>query len=322
MLHQRGPRRASSAASSTWPRRPPTSRRWDELVDALEHPEREVDIAMVGKYVDLTDVVQVADGGADPRRHPHARRCTSTTSTRKRSSADGVDAAARTWTASSCPAASASAASRARSRRSAIARENERAVPRHLPRHADRGDRDRAHTWRGSPAPTPPSSTPTTPHPVIALITEWQDHDGTIEKRDAQSDLGGTMRLGAQPCERGAGLARASHLRQRPIVDERHRHRYEVNNHYLSRVEAAGLAVVARAKSAVPATSCEIDRAAGPSVVPRRAVPPRVHVEAARRAPAVRSFVGRRSTRAQVRARGAAVRLAARLVGRRFERGR
>jgi CTP synthase len=50
----------------------------------------------------------------------------------------------------------------------------------------------------GWPAPTAPSSSPTAPHPVIALITEWKDADGTIKTRDANSDLGGTMRLGAQ----------------------------------------------------------------------------------------------------------------------------
>ncbi len=73
-------------------------------------------------------------------------------------------------------------------------------LPRHLPGHAGRADRIRAQ--QGGPGPTriPPSSTPNTDHPVVALITEWQNHDGKVEKRDANSDLGGTMRLGAQTC--------------------------------------------------------------------------------------------------------------------------
>ena len=55
---------------------------------------------------------------------------------------------------------------------------------------------------------------PETPHPVVALITEWQDRDGRVERRDVQSDLGGTMRLGAQECALEAGIARARDLRR------------------------------------------------------------------------------------------------------------
>jgi CTP synthase len=89
---------------------------------------------------------------------------------------------------------------------------------------------------------------PATPHPVVALITEWQNRDGSIEKRSASSDLGGTMRLGAQPCEVVPGSL-AHRIYGSTTVAERHRHRYEVNNHYLPRIEAAGLTVGARAKS-------------------------------------------------------------------------
>src|SRR5260221_2765758 len=90
---------------------------------------------------------------------------------------------------------------------------------------------------------------PATPHPVVALITEWQNRDGSIEKRTENSDLGGTMRLGAQSCEVVPGSL-AHKIYGATTVAERHRHRYEVNNHYLPRIEAAGLAVGARAKSA------------------------------------------------------------------------
>jgi CTP synthase len=83
---------------------------------------------------------------------------------------------------------------------------------------------------------------PDTPHPVIALITEWQDEDGTVEQRDENSDLGGTMRLGAQTCK----LKPGSHAREvygSDEIFERHRHRYEFNNHYLDKLVAAGLVV-------------------------------------------------------------------------------
>jgi len=89
---------------------------------------------------------------------------------------------------------------------------------------------------------------PETPHPVIALITEWQDKDGKVEKRDEKSNLGGTMRLGAQPA-----LVKRDSLAHRiygkDVVAERHRHRYEVNNHYVPRLEAAGLNISAKTKS-------------------------------------------------------------------------
>ncbi len=84
-------------------------------------------------------------------------------------------------------------------------------------------------------------------HPLIGLITEWQDSTGKIEKRDEDSNLGGTMRLGAQRCPiKGGTLAERIYGSE---VNERHRHRYEVNNHYVDRLQAAGLIVSARTPS-------------------------------------------------------------------------
>ncbi len=81
---------------------------------------------------------------------------------------------------------------------------------------------------------------PDTPHPVIALITEWQDRDGRVEQRDAHSNLGGTMRLGGQECVlEPDSVVRRIYGQDR--IMERHRHRYEVNNHYLPRLKAAGM---------------------------------------------------------------------------------
>jgi len=83
---------------------------------------------------------------------------------------------------------------------------------------------------------------PDTPHPVVALITEWQDRDGKVERRDSHSDLGGTMRLGGQEAALEPGSTVARVYGQERIM-ERHRHRYEVNNHYLPRLKQAGLLV-------------------------------------------------------------------------------
>ncbi|WP_017941815.1 MULTISPECIES: CTP synthase [unclassified Thioalkalivibrio] len=83
---------------------------------------------------------------------------------------------------------------------------------------------------------------PDTPHPVIALITEWQDQEGRIERRDADSDLGGTMRLGAQSARLTPG-SRIAEAYGREKVEERHRHRFEFNNAYRERLEGAGLRI-------------------------------------------------------------------------------
>ena len=80
------------------------------------------------------------------------------------------------------------------------------------------------------------------PHPVIALITEWTNEDGTVERRSEHSDLGGTMRLGAQKCRLREGTL-VRRLYGREIIEERHRHRYEFNNGYRRRLQEAGLVI-------------------------------------------------------------------------------
>jgi CTP synthase len=79
-----------------------------------------------------------------------------------------------------------------------------------------------------------------TPHPVIALITEWMDEAGHLERRSEDSELGGTMRLGGQRCRLEPGTL-IRELYAQDIIMERHRHRYEFNNSYRERLEAAGL---------------------------------------------------------------------------------
>ena len=82
-------------------------------------------------------------------------------------------------------------------------------------------------------------------HPVIALITEWRTSTGEVERRTASSDLGGTMRLGAQECRLKPGtLARAAYGSE--IIRERHRHRYEFNNFYRQQLEQLGLVISGR----------------------------------------------------------------------------
>jgi CTP synthase len=85
---------------------------------------------------------------------------------------------------------------------------------------------------------------PQTENPVVALITEWMDREGRVEKRNNDSDLGGTMRLGSQRCPVKAGTL-AHHI-YGSEVNERHRHRYEVNNTYVPRLEESGSIISAR----------------------------------------------------------------------------
>ena len=126
---------------------------------------------------------------------------------------------------------------------------------------------------------------PDTLYPVVALLPEQQD----IE------DMGGTMRLGAEPVELRSGT-RAHDAYGETLVYERHRHRYEVNNHLRPRLEDAGLAGLGRVRRQGPGRG---DRARRPSVVLRLAVPPRVQVAPDAAAPAVPRFRGRGDRRAR-----------------------
>lgn len=98
-------------------------------------------------------------------------------------------------------------------------------------------------------------------YPVVALITEWRDEDGNVEVRSEESDLGGTMRVGGQQCN----LSDNSLVRQlygEPTIVERHRHRYEVNNMLLKRIEPQGCVspVVPPTTSWLRSLNCRITR--------------------------------------------------------------
>ena len=228
---------------------------WTQLVDALEHPERVVDIAMVGKYVDLTESYKslseaLTHAGIHTRSRVRIHYVDSEAVER-----DGVDVL-RGMHAILVPGGFGKRGVEGKIAAIRYARENgvpylgiclgmQLAVIEYARHKAGLDDANSTEFDSG------------TPHPVVALITEWQNRDGTIERRDAASDLGGTMRLGAQPCEVVAGTL-AHRIYGATRVAERHRHRYEVNNHYLPRIEAAGLRVGAWAKSETAGDLCEM----------------------------------------------------------------
>lgn len=96
-----------------------------------------------------------------------------------------------------------------------------------------------------------------TPHPVVALITEWTDEEGNVVERDEQTDLGGTMRLGGQQCQLQAG-SKIAEVYQSTNIRERHRHRYEVNEGYIARLEEAGLKFAGRSEDGSLVETIEI----------------------------------------------------------------
>ncbi len=98
-----------------------------------------------------------------------------------------------------------------------------------------------------------------TPHPVIALITEWLGEDGTLQTRSEDSDLGGTMRLGGQTCVIEPGTLAHSAYGADSVV-ERHRHRYEFNNQYLQRLQDAGLVISGRSADGNLVEMIELDQ--------------------------------------------------------------
>jgi CTP synthase len=228
---------------------------WKDLVEALEHPERTVDIAMVGKYVDLTESYKslseaLTHAGIHTRSRVQIHYVDSELVER-----DGIDAL-KDMDAILVPGGFGKRG--VEGKIAAIRYARERGIPylgiclgmqlavieyaRHEAQLADANSTE---------------FDPSTPHPVVALVTEWQNRDGTVEKRSASSDLGGTMRLGAQSCDVVPGSL-AHRIYGSTTVSERHRHRYEVNNHYLPRIEAAGLVVGAWAKSEAAGDLCEM----------------------------------------------------------------
>ena len=96
-----------------------------------------------------------------------------------------------------------------------------------------------------------------TPHPVVALITEWTDENGQVVERDEQTDLGGTMRLGGQQCQLAEG-SKIAEIYESNNIRERHRHRYEVNDGYIARLEEAGLKFAGRSEDGSLVETVEI----------------------------------------------------------------
>jgi CTP synthase len=220
---------------------PANLKRWDDLVHDTEHPQGEVTIAMVGKYVELSDSYKSVN---EALRHAGMRN-------HVRVKIEHIDSETIT------PETVAS-----------LAHYDGVLVPGGFGKRGVEGKIETAQFARTHQIPylgiclgmqvatieyarhvagmKDANSTefePETPFPVIALINEWKDADGSIQVRDANSDLGGTMRLGAQSSDVAKGTL--AHQIYGDVVTERHRHRYEANVNYLDDLRKAGLVISA-----------------------------------------------------------------------------
>ncbi|MDX9884756.1 CTP synthase [Thauera sp.] len=217
---------------------------WEKLIHALENPKQSVDIGFVGKYVDLTEsykslIESLNHAGMHTESKVKIHYIDSEDIER-----DGCDVL-KAMDAILVPGGFGKRGTEGKIAAIRYARENK--VPylgiclgmqlAVVEFARDVAGMDGAHSTEFERD---------TPYPVIGLITEWKDRSGKIEKRSEESDLGGTMRLGGQVCQLKEGtLARA--IYGAPEVMERHRHRYEVNNTLLAKLEGKGLVVSGRA---------------------------------------------------------------------------
>ncbi|MGJ0491500.1 CTP synthase [Methylobacter sp.] len=211
---------------------------WQNVVEALAHPTDEVDIAIVGKYVDHTDAYKSLN---EALIHAGIR-------TRNKVNIHYIDSEIiedegvsrlKNVDAILVPGGFGERGVEGKIATVRFARENK--IPylgiclgmqvAVIEYARDVAGLEGAHSTEFLPK---------SPHPVIGLITEWMDEDGQIETRNENSDLGGTMRLGGQQCLLQPDSL-AFQLYQKDVITERHRHRYEFNNQYFEKLEKAGL---------------------------------------------------------------------------------
>jgi CTP synthase len=222
---------------------PPASlKRWDDLVHEVVNPQGAVQVAMVGKYVDLSDSYKSLN---EALRHAGMKNHVKTQITYVDSetlTADNVAASLGQFDAILVPGGFGKRGVEGKIAAARFARENK--VPYlGICLGMQVATIEYARNMAGLEGANSTEFDQQTPHPVIALIDEWQDADGTVQKRDANSDLGGTMRLGAQSSDVAQGTL--AHQIYGDVVTERHRHRFEANEQYLQRLRDAGLVISA-----------------------------------------------------------------------------
>ncbi len=233
------------------PSRPADLSAWDKLVERLENPQHEVKIGMIGKYVDLSDSYKslneaLTHAGIHTRTKVRIEYVDSEALEAEQVNEAAVAQALGHLDAILVPGGFGKRGTEGKIKAIRYARENK--VPYlGICLGMQLATIEFARDVCGLDAANSTEFDQDTPHPVVALITEWLDHTGRIERRSEKSDLGGTMRLGTQKCPIESGSLAAKIYGSH--VAERHRHRYEVNNVYVPQLEAKGYKVSARTPS-------------------------------------------------------------------------
>jgi CTP synthase len=216
---------------------------WNSIIEAIEHPTDSVEIAMVGKYVDLTESYKslseaLKHAGIHTRSQVNIHYIDSEEIER-----DGAESL-RDMDAILVPGGFGKRGVEGKIKAVRFARENN--IPYlGICLGMQIALIEYARDLAGMPDANSTEFNLDTEYPVVALIDEWVNHDGRVETRDENSNMGGTMRLGGQLCDLVSGSLAAS-IYGAQQISERHRHRYEVNNYYVQRLEAAGLAISGR----------------------------------------------------------------------------
>lgn len=216
---------------------------WQQVVDAYNHPQGEVAIGMVGKYMDLTESYKSL---VESLVHAGVQTCTRVVikyihaEQLERNNIDTL----KNLDGIIVPGGFGKRGIEGKIAAVKFARENKipyLGICLGLQIAIIEYARNKAHM----PNANSTEFDPTTPYPVVALVTEWTNLAGHMEKRHENSQKGGTMRLGSQVCQLVQGTLTQRVYGKETIV-ERHRHRYEVNNNLLPKIEAAGLKVAGR----------------------------------------------------------------------------
>jgi len=228
---------------------------WDKVVSSLEKPRHSIDVAMVGKYMDLTESYKSLSEALI-----HAGIFTQTKVNIHYFDSEEIESNGAVclseMSAILVPGGFGTRGIEGKIEAVRYARENnvpflgiclglQVAVIEYARHKADMGDANSTEF------------NPKTPYPVIGLITEWEDENGDVQTRDSKSNMGGTMRLGGQECQLIKG-SRASNIYGADTITERHRHRYEVNNQLIGKVEEAGLKVSGRSQDGLLVEMIEI----------------------------------------------------------------
>jgi CTP synthase len=220
---------------------PANLKRWDDLVYEIEHPKGEVTIAMVGKYVDLSDSYKSLNEALRHAGMKNHVRVKIDYIDSESITPDSVNQLAK-FDAILVPGGFGIRGVEGKICAARFARENK--VPYlGICLGMQVATIEFARHVAGLTGANSTEFEPNSPNPVIALITEWKDEDGSIKVRNENSDLGGTMRLGSQSSDVAKGTL--AHKIYGDVVTERHRHRYEANVNYLDTLRKSGLVISA-----------------------------------------------------------------------------